>query len=268
MSVTVTLGSAMPTSFHPYSAVLQGEFLHQKGRYGVALFGHVLEPLADIGVLVLWHYAMRVLPVYGTSIILFISSGIFPMFLFVHMSSQFLTATKLSQYMIRGVKNIHVMTAKGAIAITTFLLTGIILFGVEYFYVSPLALPFSPLRIILSVLSLLGLGIGMATINAVFVIIFPIWRYLWGGVARVSILFAGVLYVPDWLPLNLRGKIQWNPVLQGVALFRQGIYPGYPQLIFKPEYLAFCTLGLLAFGLCLERVTRDAVGTRTAFFQR
>lgn len=255
----------MSTAYYrlrPYRAVLTAEFAVQKGRYGLALFGHVAEPLADIGVLVLWHYAMRVLPVYGTSIVLFISSGIYPMFLFVHMSSQLMNATRENRFLFRGIENIHLMTAKISVALMTFILVGVVLFSAEYAYISPLALPFQPLSVVASAFSLLALGIGMALINAVLVVVLPVWRFVWGGLARMSILFAGCLYVPDWLPPYLRDKIQWNPVLQGVSLFRQGFYPGYPQLIFRPWYLFLWSVGLLMIGLCLERTTRKMVGYR------
>lgn len=107
----------------------------------------------------------------------------------------------------------------------------------------------------------------MAFINAVLVSILPIWKYLWGGLARMFILFAGVLYTADWLPQNLRDKLQWNPVLQGVSLFRQGFYPGYPTLIFRPEFLFLCSTGLLALGFCLERATNRMVMQRIAFMK-
>lgn len=235
------------------SAVLYAEALGKWGASGLGLLLEIVEPLADMGVLVLWHYSMRVFPVYGTSIVLFISTGILPVFVFIHLSTKFLEVMRTKGQRFPQISDDHVMLAKAVLTTLTYAATGILLFSAERWYITSLAVPSRPEKVMLSVLSLLAMGVGMALVNGVIGAVLPFWKYVWSALSRLCIIFCGVLYVPDLLPPNLRSYIMWNPVSQSVSLFRQGFYPTYPTMTFMPTYLALCSVGILAFGLCLQR---------------
>lgn len=249
--------SGLSASIRIWSALLHAEVGSQFGKTGLGLLAKVAEPCFHMGVLVTWHYAMRVMPIYGTSIVLIVATGMMPIFLFIHLSMQFDQVTRSKRENFRAVTNLDLMFVKGFVMVMLYLVVGVVVFAGIYIFQTRQALPFQPVCCVLSLLSLAIMGTGVAIFNSIISELVPVWHFLWGGVSRSLIIFGGVLYVPDYLPPRLRDIMQWNPVAQAVELFRQGIYPNFPQTIYKPYYLFSCTLSVLLFGLLLERTTRN-----------
>ncbi len=241
------------------SALIERErFAFVGNTYGLKYIAALMEPVFHIAIVVFWHWLVRVMPVYGTSKVLFISSGMFPIFIFIHLSHGFSGLYRLDGG-IRRLPRVHlldVIIAHSILKLTTYLLVGLILFAGIYQFVTPQALPFNPGAVVLSTLGLALLGIGMGMFNAAIAPIIPLWTYLWGPISRSLILFGGVLYVPDFLPVDMRWWLMWNPVLQGVELFRQGFYPQYPTFVFMPWLLVGSIGAALLLGTSMLRLSR------------
>jgi capsular polysaccharide transport system permease protein len=239
------------------AAVFSREIDVQSGRIAFGFVLEILEPLFHIGVICLWHYMLRVQPVYGSSIVLFISTGIYPIFVFVHLSSR-VRATSVSaghrRFPIEGPLD-FIISGTGMIMFA-YVLVGIVLFVGLAIFSTAQAIPFEFSVILESVLALACLGFGIGLCNAVIQRLTPIWHYFWGAIARALILFSGALYVADFLPVHLREVLAWNPVLHAVELFRQGFYPYYPTLIYDGDYMWGCALAPIVVGLCLQRLFR------------
>ena len=65
------------------------EVADQRGWVGFGFIAGIMEPIFHIAVVTFWHVAIRVMPIYGASKVLFIASGLYPIFMFIHLSSQF-----------------------------------------------------------------------------------------------------------------------------------------------------------------------------------
>jgi capsular polysaccharide transport system permease protein len=228
--------------------------------FGIAFLASMLEPVFHIGVVVLWHWLMRIIPVYGTSKVLFISSGLYPLFVFIHLSTMFGAAkTDQSGRRFPRVQLLDVILVKALIKLLVYFGVGILLFGGIYLFVTPQGLPFAPAKALqaMAILAVMGIGAGMC--NAAIDPIFPLWHMIYTPVARAMILFGGVLYVPDLLPTFTRDFVIWNPASHGVQLFRQAFYPGYPQVVYMPNFLLVSAYTSLVLGLCLLRVMRGRI---------
>lgn len=243
------------------AAVFSREIDVQSGRIAFGFVLEILEPLFHIGVICLWHYLLRVQPVYGSSIVLFISTGIYPIFVFVHLSSR-VRATSVSaghrRFPIEG--PLDFIVSGTAMIMFAYILVGIVLFVGLAVFSTPQAIPFEFSAVLESVAALACLGFGVGLCNSVIQRLVPVWHYFWGAIARALILFSGALYVADFLPVYLRDVLVWNPVLHAVELFRQGFYPYYPTLIYDGSYMWGCALAPIAVGLCLQRLFRRKFG--------
>ena len=241
--------------------VLRASFARQLDlQSGQIPFGFViglLEPLFHIGILCLWHYLLRVIPIYGTSIVLFISTGIYPIFVVVHLSTHVRATVNLvgtRRFPIEG--PLDFLIAGSCVVLFAYILVGVVLFVGLAIFATSQAIPFEFGPVLESMAALAALGFGFGLCNAVIMKVIPVWHYFWGAMVRALILFSGVLYVADFLPLYLRDVLVWNPVLHAVELFRQGFYPYYPRLIFDPGYMWGCALAPVAVGLVLQRLFR------------
>ena len=246
-------------------ACLQREIAQAVGTtMGFGFILRVLEPVFHIGVIVLWHWLMRIHPVYGTSKVLFIGSGLYPLYVFIHTSLLFgnLRKTDSANQRFPNVTILDIVFARVLMTMITYCMIGIVFFGIVYWFITSQALPFEPLKVISAVTLLLLLGVGVGMCNAVIDYYFPFWHTIYSPLARSMVLFAGILYVPDFLPISIRGVLIWNPALHAVALFRQGFYPGYPTVVYDQNYLLACTACALALGFCLITVFKREVNNQ------
>jgi len=221
----------------------------------------ILEPVLHIGVVMLWHYLMRIQPIYGASKVLFIASGLYPLFVFIHLSSHFRSAWRVhdQQHRFPIETLLDFILAKAFLKLVVYCIVGLVLFAGIYYFITPQALPFNwrPVLEAMAAMAMLGVGVGMC--NAAIEPLFPMWHAIYTPLARSLILFGGVLYVPDFLSANLRSILIWNPALHGVELFRQGFYPFFPTVVYMPRFMWGCALLSLVVGLCLNRIMRDRI---------
>jgi len=239
-------------------AVLRSEIHEAIGRGGYRLILHILEPPFVLAVAVTWHTLLRIQPAYGTSKVLFITTGLYSTFFFVHLSSRFRAVAKGSLALRRFPleKTLDYVLADFLVKVVIYGYAAVLTFGGIYVLFDREAIPVYPGLALLGMASLLLLGLGMGLCNAAIEQFLPLWRYFWIPVARGLILFSGVIYVPDFLPVHIRYLLSWNPTLQGVELFRMGFYPGYPRTLYSPGYLWTLAIVLLLGGLCADRVFR------------
>jgi len=240
------------------SAVLRREIHEALGRGGYRLILHILEPPFVLAVAVTWHVLLKIQPPYGTSRVLFITTGLYSTFLFVHLSMHFRAVAKGSVALRRFPveKTLDVVLADVFVKLVIYAYAAVLTFGGIYVLFDRTAIPAQPSTALLGMFALVLLGIGMGLCNAAIEQLFPLWRYFWQPIARGLILFSGVIYVPDFLSTHIRYFLSWNPALQGVELFRMGFYPGYPRALYSPAYLWSLAIVLLLAGLCADRVFR------------
>ena len=258
MSENMKFADALQVQGRVFGANFFREFDLQRGKNGLGFVMAMLEPIFHIGVVCLWHYLVRVQPVYGTSKVLFIASGLYPVFIFIHVSTTFRGTVRAggSRRRFPIESSLDFIAARVAFKFFVYSLVGVALFWFIFVFVTPQAIPWDFSAVATAVAALLFLGFGMGLCNVCLEAVMPVWPHIYGPLARAFILFSGVLFVPDFMPTHLRQYLVWNPVLHGVDLFRQGFYPGYPTLVYSWSYLWGTGAVLVFFGLCAERAFR------------
>jgi len=240
-------------------ALIMREVRLRNSRYAFAY----LFDLVELLVLVMVMSAMRVFvgasPMLGDSEILFIASGLLPISVFRTVSTK--SAAGVSQSRggraLPGVSLLDSAIAKSCVELFNFTVLTILLLTVLWvFDVSVFAVPHdvAPMLECWSVLYLFGLGVGL--INSVIIPHFPLWNTIWSVVTRAQIFMAAVYNVPEYMQPYLRDLIVWNPIAHLVALFRTGIFPGYPGHFIDLGYTMLCAAVTLVTGLAVQRTLR------------
>lgn len=240
------------------AAVFKRDLDIQTGKSGIGFVLGTLEPLLHIGILCLWHYLVRIFPAYGTSVVLFVSTGIYPVFVFIHLSidMRFCVRTGLGSRRFPVEQPLDFVLSGAFITLFGYIVVGIVLFAGIALWVTEQAIPYDIVPIVESMIALACMGFGVGVCSAIIGQSFPVWHYFWGAFARILIFFSGVLYVADFLPIYLREILVWNPVLHAVGLFRLGFYSNYPMLVFDPYYMWAWATAPIVIGLCLLRLLR------------
>ncbi|BBE73510.1 ABC transporter permease [Oharaeibacter diazotrophicus] len=254
---TVVIGLRRQTSV--IAALIMREIRLRNSRYAFAYLFDLFELLGMIIVMSSLRVFVGSSPMLGDSEILFIASGLIPISLFRTVSTK--SAAGVSQSRggkaLPGVSLLDSAIAKSCVELFNYTVLAILLLTVLWvFDVSMFAVPYdmAPLLECWSVLYLFGLGVGL--INSVIIPHFPLWNIFWGVLTRGQILLGAVYNVPEYMQPYIRNIIVWNPIAHLVALFRTGIFPGYPGHFIDIGYATLCAAVTFVVGLAVQRTAR------------
>jgi capsular polysaccharide transport system permease protein len=235
-----------------WSALFQQEAADDDDALG--FIGHLIEP----GVLILATVALAWLvdrhPPFGNSMILFSSSGIAPIYLFIRIS---LTAFKTRVVKLPVYRDFDVVIVRCLISFLMITLAVMILFTFLFLTQTSSAMPADPLRALEGWLTMAFLGLGVGMVNRTVGVIFPVWQGVYPAVSRIVVHLSGVYYIVDALPTTVRPWVCLNPLTHGVTLFRLGFYPNFPRYTFSPQYLLAWAACAFVIGLAMEVKLRD-----------
>lgn len=256
-----TLRRALETQVQVLQALFFREAGISRGRafsLGWAMLG--LEPLIIVGTVTLLFSIMGRNALYGSNMFLFVGSGVFPVYLFIHTSMRVrepLSAAHSGRYAVE--MPLDEVAVHCVLHLLTSAIVGIIYFGTLYLAGVHEALPYDIWGAIKAVIAIFLLGMSMGILNATISRYAPIWDSLWPAVARASIHFSGIYFVADYFSPKIRFLFSINPILHGVSWFRHSFYQFYPNVLNNHHYLLIFSLVALTFGLCLERILRRDV---------
>jgi len=67
----------------------------------------------------------------------------------------------------------------------------------------------------------------------------------------ITLPLTGAFYMVDWLPLKARDVLLWSPLVNGMEMFRGGLFPLDIPAEWDAAYLSACAFALTAVGLPL-----------------
>ncbi len=226
------------------------KFLPRSRRESAKLFWLFAEPAGQLSILIILFTFIGRTPAYGTSMALFLLTGIVMLNFFQVGSSMVMQAMVQSSNKLRlaPIGIFHDAVASSAFKLITALgYTSILLIGV--WYVQGIdVVPKHPLIAAQAFLwcTLCCLGWGM--LRAYATKFLPLIERIYVTVSRGMIFISGVFFVPSFMPPQIRELLYWNPVLHIIELFRLGMYDQYPTIMYSQTYLALFALGTTALG--------------------
>ena len=251
---------ALRNQFNVLSALLFREAGMRHGQnFTLGYLASGIEPLVIVATIGLLFSALSRTPPYGSSLLLFIGTGVFPIYLFIHTSlrlRQPLNAVAQRQRFPIERPYDHILV-HAVLHLVSSALVAFVFFGGLYLFLGVnAAIPGDPITAVVSLLVILLLGIATGVCSSVIARILPAWDLLWPAIARASLHFSGPYFVAAYLPPTSRDYFALNPVIHGVNWFRHAFYPFYPNQLTDHSYIMAVTLVLLFFGLLLEAGTR------------
>lgn len=230
--------------------------LSESSETALGLLGQFVEPAIMILAVTLMAYLIERHPPFGSSMLLFSTTGVMPVFLFVFVSKHagFFFGMPSSIY-----RDSEMAIIRGIFGFLKMTFAGIVLIALLYFWQTPDACPqnFGLAVGVWILIALCGLGVGLA--NRTIAVIFPTWEYIYPGITRVWLHLSGVYYVVDNLPIYIRNYLAWNPLIHAVTWFRLAFYPRYPHYVFSEGYFLGFVFVALVVGVSLQLRIRDRI---------
>lgn len=254
------------------SAAIQGRVIlalmlrEARTRYGRQRAGYLwalIEPILHIlGFYFIFKFTLRAVPL-GESLPMFLATGLATYCGFSNVLHRtqggFNSNESLLAYPLVNVMDVFLGRALLEFAtwvVVTFLILGaLIISGID-------PLPSRPLLMVAAVLLLFGIGFGFGTIIGIVSQFFPSIDSLISIPFRLLYFTSGVFFLPDILPPAIRNVLEWNPVLQGITLFRMGYYANYDSHMLKVEYLIMWSAACVLLAFVAERMARKALLSR------
>lgn len=226
------------------------KFLPRSRRESAKLFWLFVEPAGQLSILIILFTFIGRTPAYGTSIALFLLTGIV-------MLNFFQVGSRMVMQAMLGASNKQRLAPVGmfhdAVASTIFKLitaigyTSILLIGV-WFIQGIDVVPKHPLVAAEAFMWCALACMGMGLLRAFFTKFMPLIERIYATVSRGMIFISGVLFVPSFMPPQIRDMLFYNPILHVVELFRLGMYDQYPTIVYSALYLKLFALGSIALG--------------------
>jgi len=232
---------------------------HYNQRFKSSRIGIILtfiEPVLLVVSLVVFRTFIKLkLPEFGTSMVVFLSSGIFPYYFFLRVSTRMNTARFEAGRRLPRVGSTDIIIASAGAETVLMFSTMIIWFASMWLYGLEEACPASSFDCVVPLLLFVAMGVGVALINSTIAKRFPPWSFLYGRVTYGMMFLSGVFYVVDLLPVQVRSIMLWNPLVHGVEWFRTGLYGRYPAFTLDKQYLIVTACMTLLVGLVAHRGT-------------
>ena len=207
-----------------------------------------LEPVLLLAVIsTLQYYVRNGVPVYGHSNVLFLATGFFPFYLFVH-TSRGLSRNLAFDAEFPIINDLDLQIALVLIEIARSVAIGCLVFFTLYVFDVEAASPASVQHLLLSGLIVSTLALGVGLFNSGLISVFPTWAFLYPSASRLIMFGSGVYNVVDYAPPQLQQITSWNPLAHALTLFRLGFFPEYPQTNLDVLYLIKCTVIAVALG--------------------
>jgi capsular polysaccharide transport system permease protein len=225
----------------------------------------VLEPISHLLTLgVMFSYFNTSPPPVGNSLFEFYCSGLLPYLMVSHIATDVMFARSASGalLLLPKLRTTDIIFSKTFLNLMTEILVGCLVFsafGVAGYRLLPAHLFTCAAG--LSLLALLAMGIG--TINMVAQNFFHGWDTIFQAILRLLYFGSGLYYSPISMPDAIRNILVWNPILQGVELFRMGFFADYDPFWINIPYLINWVLVSLVIGLGLEKTLRRRLRRQT-----
>jgi capsular polysaccharide transport system permease protein len=245
-------------------ALMLREARTRYGRQRVGYLWALVEPILHIIVFYfIFQYTLRIIPL-GDSLAMFLATGLATYVGFSHVLNRtqggFASNESLLAYPVVNV--IDVFLARALLELATWIaVTFIILGALIATGLDPL--PRSVLIMTAAIFLLFGIGFGVGMLIGIAAQFAPSIDTLLSVPLRILYFTSGVFFLPDVMPPAVRSVLEWNPVLQGITLFRMGYYGNYESHMFDLKYLVVWSSMSVLAALIAERLTRKALLSRS-----
>lgn len=246
------------TRWRVIAAVIRRDIRTRFGHTRIGYAWAILEPIGHLLTLGTVFYALNhAPPPLGTNLFLYYITGLVPFLMFSHVSHDMMGAVDGGNAMLQLpiVRRTDLIVAHALRQFATELIVGAVIFGTAAL-LGQQGIPADPPAAAAGVVLLGLLGLGIGSVNVVLSAFFPSFETFYAAIIRLLYFGSGIYYSPITMPGMVRDWLVWNPVLQGIDLFRSGFFSQYHPHWLNVPYLLAWIIGTIGLGFSAERALR------------
>jgi capsular polysaccharide transport system permease protein len=241
-------------------ALMLREARTRYGRQQIGYLWAIIEPMFHISILmVMFSFMGRASPL-GESLPMFLATGIATYLGFRNVYGRtkggYGSNEALLTYPV--VKIVDVFLGRALLELATWIVVMMILISV-LILLGHGSLPHAPLLMLEAVAALFCLGFSVGMCFGLLTEFVPSAANFLTWPMRILYFASGVFMLPDSMPPMVRDIIVWNPLLHGIALFREGYYRMYDSHMLDVGYLWKFVVAMLLVAFVAERMARRPI---------
>ena len=244
------------------SALIRREMRAHFGESRIGYLWALIEPaLHLIMYLVFFTLVLKRSAPVGTSLALFMMTGLIPYFLYskVMYYVSYSIASNRNLLTLPPVKPIDVIVARATLESVTYLFVGFLMFLALYISGIAEALPYDPLAVMEACSLAISIGLGIGMTNIVIQSYFHNWMSIFGTFSFPLWIFSGIWFLPEQVPQPFREFMLYNPLLHIIMMFRTGFYWNINSFYLDAYYVVGISILVVVVGFALMQVARRKV---------
>lgn len=238
------------------TALMLREMTTTYGRSAGGYAWTLLEPVGGIMILTLIFASGLKLrtPSLGISFALFYATGLLAFMAYVRIQGKISQSIIASRALLRypAVTFVDALVARFLLNTMTVAMIFTIVSGAILVTMDTRAVLDIP-SILLSLLMGWTLGLGIGTLNAYLVPMYPVYGSVWSILTTPLFFVSGILYIYEELPRMGQDILWYNPLIHVTAMMRKGFYAQYDATFVSPLYVFSIALVTLILGLVVIR---------------
>jgi capsular polysaccharide transport system permease protein len=232
-----------------------------KTRFGAKKLGYfwaVIEPLAQVAIMVVMFSLIGRSSLAGVPVALFMISGIMPFRFFSKLLPQLASSVHANKalFTYRQVSIIDPLVTRLIIEVVTYIVVFCIILSVMVWSGIAVGMQDFLAFLMINVL-LISLGLGMGIMLCVASAYWEDTNKIVGMLMRPMFLISGIFFTATMIPQKYIYLFDWNPIFHVIELIRQAMFVSYTSPVGDWQYVAFCALVVNAAGLMLYQVSRQ-----------
>lgn len=234
-------------------------------RFGRSFFGYVIIvgwPLSHLLILMtIFMITQRIAPI-GTSLPVFVGTGILPYILCLYPSRQIMTCLVQNQPLLYFpiVKTTDVVLARGILEIITAFWVAA-LFAVLLYVFGVDITPLHYQEALQAVIATIWFGFSYGFLGAILFKLVRAWMAPHILILIVMYVLSGVFFIPTNLPQQVQDIVWYNPLLHSVEWLRSAYYDDYGYGMLDRGYVIGVATLLFVLGLIVDRMWRGRLLT-------
>ncbi len=245
---------------HSVRTIILRETMARFGRHDLGYLWAIIEPLIHVTVLSFIFYYIRMRDTLGMNVVLFVATGIIPLFFYLKTYSSMMNALRQNRPLLNhaSVQPMDIFLARAVLEFFTQLLVLIVFAAAIYFVVEQYR--FGNISSVFA--NLFGLwiaGIGMGLLVGSLVVHLESLPNIMTGFNRIIYITSGVFFTLDMMPAKVAEYAAYNPLLHFVDGVRGNFNPLMGGSRVDISYGYMWAIAIFALGLIADRALRHKV---------
>lgn len=251
---------AFKSLVHSVRTIMLREMMARFGRHDLGYLWAIIEPLIHVSILSFIFYFIRMRDTLGMNVVLFVATGIIPLFFYLKTFAVLTNALKQNRPLLNhsGVQPMDIFLARSILEFFTQLLVLILFVVVIYVAVEQYRFG-SVVSIMANLFGLWIMGIGAGLTVGSLVVYAESLPNIVSGFNRIIYITSGVFFTLDMMPPAVAEYAAYNPLLHFVDGVRGNFNPLMGGTRVDIVYGFSWAVGILAFGLVADRALRHRV---------